>query len=412
MRSLTETLLVEALVGRIVSDFVFSSESVSEGHPDKVADQISDAVLDAMLRADPMSRVACETFVTAHRIILGGEITCAGFDDIDIPAIIRRTVDRIGYNNDDEGMWNGAAMTPLLDLVPQSPDIAQGTSTRRDQKIGAGDQGMMFGYAQRNTWEADDDFMPVPISLAHALTRRTAEVRHNGTLGYIRPDNKSQVSVRFQEDGTPIAVDAVVLAAQHDPDVDAETLQADIKEQVIHRIIPEELLHDGTQYFINHTGKFVLGGPAADTGLTGRKIIVDTYGGWAPHGGGAFSGKDCVKVDRSAAYYARFAAKNLVAAGVADKLQIQVAYSIGSLQPVSYHVETFGTGQISDAAIVDLLKTDFSFAPGDIIEELDLRRPIFEPTAAYGHFGRRDVELPWEQLTKVDKLMEQTSGLA
>ncbi len=395
-----------------MSDFVFSSESVSEGHPDKVADQISDAVLDAMLRLDPYSRVACETFVTAHRIMLGGEITCKGFEQVDLPDLIRRTVDRIGYNNDDEGMWNGTAIDPIIDLVPQSPDIAQGTSARSDQKIGAGDQGMMFGYAQRNTWEADDDFMPVPISLAHALTRRMAEVRRNGTMPYLRPDSKSQVSVRFHGDGSPVSIDALVLATQHAPDVDQETLEADLKEHVVNVVIPEELPHDGAKYFINHTGKFVLGGPAADTGLTGRKIIVDTYGGWAPHGGGAFSGKDCIKVDRSAAYYARFAAKNLVAAGVADKLQIQVAYSIGSLSPVSYHVETFGTGSISDDAIVDLLQTEFSFAPGDIIDELDLRRPIYEPTAAYGHFGRRDIDLPWERLSKVDALTAKAGSLA
>ncbi len=409
---MTETLLVEGLVGGTVSDFVFSSESVSEGHPDKVADQVSDAVLDAMLRRDPYSRVACETFVTAHRIMLGGEITCSGFEDVDLDALIHRTIDRIGYNNDDEGMWNGTAIEPLLDLVPQSPDIAQGTSARQDHKIGAGDQGMMFGYAQRNTWEDDDDFMPVPISLAHALTRRMTEVRRNGTLPYLRPDTKSQVSIRFHDDGTPVALDAIVLAAQHAPDIDQATIQADLKEHVVNAVMPEGLPHEGTQYFINHTGKFVRGGPAADTGLTGRKIIVDTYGGWAPHGGGAFSGKDCIKVDRSAAYYARFAAKNLVAAGVADKLQIQVAYSIGSLQPVSYHVETFGTGKVTDAAIVELLKTQFSFAPGDIINELDLRKPIFEPTAAYGHFGRRDVDLPWERLTKVDELAALTGKLA
>ncbi len=396
-----------------MSGFVFSSESVSEGHPDKVADQISDAVLDAMLAVDPFSRVAAETFVTAHRVTLGGEVTCSGFDDVDLAGIARRTIDRIGYNNDDEGMWNGTAITPTIDIVPQSPDIAMGTSTRDDSQIGAGDQGMMFGYAQRNhdVDESDDDFMPVPISLAHQLTRRMTEVRRDGTLAYLRPDTKSQVSLRFTDDGKPVAVDALVLAAQHAPDVDQETIQADLKEHVVHRVVPEDFLHDGTEFFINHTGKFVLGGPAADTGLTGRKIIVDTYGGWIPHGGGAFSGKDCIKVDRSAAYYSRYAAKNLVAAGVADKLQIQVAYSIGSLQPVSYNVETFGTGKISDAAIVDLLKTQFSFAPGDIINQLELRRPIFEPTAAYGHFGRRDVDLPWEALDRVEAVHDVVGTL-
>lgn len=397
-----------------MSQFTFSSESVSEGHPDKVADQISDAVLDAMLTADPYSRVACESFVTAHRVTLGGEITCAKFDDINVAEIVRRTIDRIGYNNDDQGMWNGANMDPVIDLVPQSPDIAMGTSARTDSQIGAGDQGMMFGYAQRNhnVEASTDDYMPVPISIAHALTKRMSDVRRDGTLPYIRPDTKSQVSVRFDDNSTPVAIDAVVLAAQHAPDVDQTTIQADLKEHVVNKIVPSDLLHEDTNYFINHTGKFVLGGPAADTGLTGRKIIVDTYGGWAPHGGGAFSGKDCIKVDRSAAYYARFASKNLVAAGVAEKLQIQVAYSIGSLLPVSYHVQTFGTGKISDGAIVDLLKTQFSFAPGDIITELGLRDPIFEPTAAYGHFGRRDIALPWEALSKVEAVTEQVGTLA
>ncbi len=394
--------------------FVFSSESVSEGHPDKVADQVSDAVLDAMLRADPYSRVACETFVTANRVTLGGEITCAGIDDVDVAGIVRRTIDRIGYNNDAEGMWDGAHMTPILDLVEQSPDIAMGTSVRDDAKIGAGDQGMMFGYAQRNDVAVGgaDDFMPIPISLAHRLTRRMAELRHNGKLSYLRPDSKSQVSVRFEDDGTPIASDAVVLATQHDPDVSQETIQADLKEHVVRHVLPDEWISDKTEFFINHTGKFVLGGPAADTGLTGRKIIVDTYGGWAPHGGGAFSGKDCIKVDRSAAYYARYAAKNLVAAGVADKMQIQVAYSIGSLLPVSYHVETFGTGKLDAAGIEALLRTEFSFAPGDIINELELRRPIFEPTAAYGHFGRTDVDLPWERLDRIDAIVEKVGTLA
>ncbi len=394
--------------------FVFSSESVSEGHPDKVADQVSDAVLDAMLRADPFSRVACETFVTANRVTLGGEITCAGFDDVDVAGIVRRTIDRIGYNNTEIGMWDGAHMEPILDLVEQSPDIAMGTSKRTDAKIGAGDQGMMFGYAQKNDVDAGgaDDYMPVPISLAHKLTHRMAQLRHDGTLSYLRPDSKSQVSVRFHEDGTPIAADAVVLATQHDPDVSQETIQADLKEHVVRHVLPDEWISPKTEFFINHTGKFVLGGPAADTGLTGRKIIVDTYGGWAPHGGGAFSGKDCIKVDRSAAYYARYAAKNLVAAGVADKLQIQVAYSIGSLLPVSYHVETFNTGKLDNAAIEGLLRTQFSFAPGDIINELELRRPIFEPTAAYGHFGRTDVDLPWERLDRVDKIAESVGTLA
>lgn len=399
-----------------MASFVFSSESVSEGHPDKVADQVSDAVLDALVAIDPMSRVACETFVTAHGVHLGGEITSLGFDDVDFVKTARNTIDDIGYNNDEDGMWNGVRAPITLDLVPQSGDIAQGTAARSDAKIGAGDQGMMFGYAQKNeaadggTWD-NDDFMPVPVSLAHRLTRRMTEVRRDGTLPYIRPDTKSQVSVRF-EDGKPAAVDAVVLAAQHAPDVDLADLQADLKEHVVNHVIPEAWLHDDTEYFINHTGRFVKGGPAADTGLTGRKIIVDTYGGWARHGGGAFSGKDPTKVDRSAAYYARFAAKNLVAAGVADKLEIQVAYSIGSLDPVSIHVETYGTSNLPDAQIVDLLRSEFSFAPGDLIDELQLRRPLFKQTAAYGHFGRTDVALPWEALEKVDAVAEKVGTLA
>jgi S-adenosylmethionine synthetase len=391
--------------------FVFSSESVSEGHPDKVADQISDAVLDALLAKDSFSRVACESFVTANRVTLGGEITSEGFDSIDYGAIAKLTIDRIGYNNDEEGMWNGASIEPTIDLVTQSPDIAQGTTARVDKKIGAGDQGMMFGYAQNNDTDGDD-FMPLPISLAHQLTKRMTEVRRDGTLNYVRPDTKSQVSVRFNENGIPMAVDAVVLAAQHDPDVDQATIQADLKEHVVNQVIPEDLLHAKTQYFVNHTGKFVLGGPAADTGLTGRKIIVDTYGGWIPHGGGAFSGKDPTKVDRSAAYYARYAAKNLVAAGIAEKLQIQVAYSIGSLSPVSYHVETFGTGRKSNAEIETILRDEFSFAPGDIIDELGLRAPIYEQTAAYGHFGRTDINLPWERLDRVEAISEAIGSLA
>lgn len=378
--------------------FVFSSESVSEGHPDKVADQVSDSILDALLAKDPMSRVACETFVATELAVVAGEITSTGFEAVDVERIVRDTILGIGYDSKERGM-DGANCQIMQRLVEQSPDIAQGTASRADGNIGAGDQGMMFGYAQNNHAD-NDDYMPVPISLAHALTHRMTEVRRDGTMSYLRPDNKSQVSVRFEND-IPVGIDAVVLAAQHDRDVSQETIQADLKEHVAHHCLPEEWL-DETEYFINHTGKFVKGGPSADTGLTGRKIIVDTYGGWIPHGGGAFSGKDATKVDRSAAYYGRYAAKNLVAAGVAEKLQIQVAYSIGSLLPVSYNVQTFGTGTISDDAIVGLLKKEFSFAPGDIISELGLREPIFKPTAAYGHFGRRDVDLPWERLDRVD----------
>lgn len=367
-----------------MADFVFSSESVGDGHPDKVADQVSDAILDALMAKDPMSRVACETFVTAHGVHIGGEISSTA-EDIDYVRTARQVIKDIGYDNDDEGMWNGVAAPITLDLVEQSGDIWQGVG-----KTGAGDQGMMFGFAQ-----AGGDMMPLPISLAHGLTRRMSETRRNGTLGWLRPDTKSQVSVRFEDD-KPLAVEAVVLAAQHAPDVSQETIQAELREHVVNHVIPGEMLHDETKYFINHTGKFVKGGPAADTGLTGRKIIVDTYGGWIPHGGGAFSGKDCTKVDRSAAYYARYAAKNLVAAGLADELQIQVAYSIGSTQPVSINVDTFGTGDAKAAEAA--LRRDFSFAPGDLIEELGLRAPIYQQTAAYGHFGRPDIALPWEQL--------------
>ncbi len=408
----------------VVRSFVFSSESVSEGHPDKVADNVSDAVLDAMLTVDPASRVACETFVATDLAVVAGEITSAGLDEVDIEAIVRRTIQDIGYTSQDVGM-DGAGCQLLQRLVEQSPDIAMGTAARADAKIGAGDQGMMFGYAERHDdaptsmpapaapGDLDDafEYMPVPISLAHALTRRMTDVRRSGTLGWLRPDTKSQVSVRFEDD-VPVAIDAVVLAAQHDPDVDRATIQDDLMEHVVRPVLPAEWLHDGTDYYINHTGKFVKGGPAADTGLTGRKIIVDTYGGWAPHGGGAFSGKDATKVDRSAAYYARYAAKNLVAANVADRLQIQVAYSIGSLQPVSINVETFGTGHVPDDAIVSLLREQFSFAPGDIIDQLGLRNPIFKPTAAYGHFGRTDIDLPWEQLDRVDDITAAVGQLA
>ncbi len=385
--------------------FVFSSESVTEGHPDKVADNVSDAVLDALLAQDPFSRVACETFVATDLAVIAGEITTAA--DVDYDRIVRDTICAIGYDDPERGM-DGASCELKMRLVEQSADIAMGTAAREDQKIGAGDQGMMFGYAERG--RAADAAMPVPISLAHALTRRLTKVRREGTLGYLRPDGKSQVSVRFV-DNKPVGVEAVVLAAQHDPGVDQETIQDDLREHVINRIIPEQWLSDRTKYFINHTGKFVKGGPAADTGLTGRKIIVDTYGGWVPHGGGAFSGKDPTKVDRSAAYYSRYAAKNLVAAGVADKLQIQVAYAIGSLEPVSINVDTFDTGRMPEEAIEDLLRNDFDFAPGAIIEQLGLREPVFKQTAAYGHFGRRDLDLSWERTDRVEQITSKVGTL-
>ncbi len=385
--------------------FVFSSESVTEGHPDKVADNVSDAVLDALLAQDPLSRVACETFVATELAVIAGEITTTA--DVDYEKIVRDTICAIGYDAPERGM-DGANCELKMRLVEQSADIAMGTAARQDHKIGAGDQGMMFGYAERG--RDAEAAMPVPISLAHALTRRLTQVRRDGPLGYLRPDGKSQVSVRFEDD-QPVGVEAVVLAAQHDPDVSQDTIQEDLREHVIHKIIPEQWLTDDTKYYINHTGKFVKGGPAADTGLTGRKIIVDTYGGWVPHGGGAFSGKDCTKVDRSAAYYSRYAAKNLVAAGVADRLQIQVAYAIGSLEPVSINVDTFGTGHVPDERIEQMLRTEFDFAPGAIIEQLRLREPVFKQTAAYGHFGRRDLDLAWERTDRVEHITSKIGTL-
>ena len=380
--------------------FVFSSESVTEGHPDKLADRLSDAVLDAHLRKDPYARVACESLVATEFIVQAGEITSAA--DVDHEAIARKAVKDIGYDSAETGMgWDTAEYSSRI--VPQSPDIAQGVGkARKGKKVGAGDQGLMFGYAEANRDDGTArDFMPIPISLAHGLTRRLTELRRKRKLGYLRPDGKSQVSVRF-EGGRPVAVDAVVLAAQHSADVSQEALRDDLIEHCIRDVIPAAWLHKGTQFYINHTGKFEIGGPKGDCGLTGRKIIVDTYGGWIPHGGGAFSGKDPTKVDRSAAYFARYAAKNLVAAGHCEKVQIQVAYSIGSLQPVSIAVDSFGTTKAKggDEALEKLLRKEFDFSPGGIIEELDLRRPIYAQTTAYGHFGRPDLDLPWEAVRK------------
>jgi S-adenosylmethionine synthetase len=381
--------------------YVFSSESVTEGHPDKVADRLSDSVLDAHLRRDPHAKVACEALVATEFICLAGEITSQA--DVDYEAIARKAIKEIGYESAETGIgWDTAEFTSRI--VPQSPHIAQGVHARGDNQIGAGDQGLMFGYAQADTRKKSQrDMMPVPISLAHGLTRRLTELRRKRKLSYLRPDGKSQVSVRF-EDGRPIAVDAVVLAAQHSPDVAQEDLHADLKELCVAHAIPEGLLHDGTQYYINHTGTFEIGGPKGDCGLTGRKIIVDTYGGWIPHGGGAFSGKDPTKVDRSAAYFARFAAKNLVAAELAEKVQIQVAYSIGSLQPVSINVQSFGTAPAGDEALERLLRQEFDFSPGAIIQELGLRKPLYTQTTAYGHFGRPDLDLPWENVKRAKKL--------
>ncbi len=379
--------------------FVFSSESVTEGHPDKLADRLSDAVLDAHLKKDPYARVACESLVATEFIVHAGEITSSA--DLDHEAIARKAVKDIGYDSAETGLgWDTADY--VSKLVPQSPDIAQGVGKKRKaREVGAGDQGLMFGYAEA---DRDDgtarDMMPIPISLAHGLTRRLTELRRSKKLSWLRPDGKSQVSVRF-EGGEPVAVDAVVLAAQHAPDVSQEDLHEELTEKCIRHVVPEAWMHKGTKLFINHTGKFEIGGPRGDCGLTGRKIIVDTYGGWIAHGGGAFSGKDPTKVDRSAAYFARYAAKNLVAAGHCDKVQIQVAYSIGSLQPVSIAVDSFGTaGKSGDAALEKVLRREFDFAPGAIIEDLDLRRPIYTQTTAYGHFGRPDLKLPWEALRK------------
>jgi S-adenosylmethionine synthetase len=377
--------------------FLFSSESVTEGHPDKICDQISDAVLDALLEQDPTSRVACETFVTTGLVLVAGEITSQGFADTQ--RIVRSVLNDIGYTRAAYGI--GAETCAVLTSIgEQSPDIAQGVVTRADKAIGAGDQGLMFGYASSSP---ETQFMPLPIYYAHGLTRRLAEVRKKGVVDYFRPDGKSQVAVEF-EDGAPKRVDSVVIATQHHEEIALETIRRDVKEKVIDEVIPQELLDGKTKYYINNTGKFVRGGPFADAGLTGRKIIVDTYGGWAPHGGGAFSGKDPTKVDRSAAYAARWVAKNVVAAGLAEELQLQLAYSIGSLEPTSIYVDSRGTGRVDDGRIEAIIRKVFDLSPGGIIEALDLRRPIYRQTAAYGHFGREDLDLPWERLDRVEDI--------
>mgnify|MGYP000910030628 FL=1 len=384
---------------------LFTSESVTEGHPDKLADQISDSILDAILAQDPMGRVACETLVTTGQAHVVGEISTSCY--VDIPKIIRQTVREIGYTNASYG-FDADTCGILVSLDEQSPDIAQGVNQAIESRegdmdaaeaIGAGDQGMMFGYAANETPE----LMPLPIALAHRLARRLAEVRKSGELGYLRPDGKTQVTVRY-EDGKPVAVDTVVISTQHDPEVDLATIRKDMIEKVIKVIIPAELLTADTKYFVNPTGKFVIGGPQGDSGLTGRKIIVDTYGGMARHGGGAFSGKDPTKVDRSAAYAARYVAKNVVAAGLADRCEIQLAYAIGVARPVSIMVDTFGTNKVDEALIEKLVHENFDLRPASIISNLDLRRPIYEQTAAYGHFGRTDADLPWEKTDKADAL--------
>lgn len=387
---------------------LFTSESVTEGHPDKVCDAISDAILDAMVEQDPMSRVACETATCTGFVLVTGEVTTKA--QVDIPKIVRDTVREIGYDRSEYG-FDGNTCAVFVALDKQSPDIAMGVDKALEAReygmtdeeleaIGAGDQGMMFGYATNETKE----YMPYPIYLAHQLTRQLARVRKDGTLPYLRPDGKSQVSVQYDENGKPIRLEAVVLSTQHDEDVEQEQIHADIKKYVFDPVLPAELLDADTKYFINPTGRFVIGGPHGDAGLTGRKIIVDTYGGYARHGGGAFSGKDCTKVDRSAAYAARYVAKNIVAAGLADKCEIQLSYAIGVAQPTSVRVDTFGIGKVSESKLVDIVRENFDLRPAGIIKMLDLRRPIYKQTAAYGHFGRDDLDLPWEKLDKVELL--------
>ena len=385
---------------------LFTSESVTEGHPDKVCDAVSDAILDACMEQDPMSRVACETAACTGFVLVTGEITTKA--NIDIPSIVRKTVNEIGYNDAKTG-FDGNTCAVMVALDKQSPDIAMGVDKALEAKegelkddldTGAGDQGMMFGYATNET----DDYMPYPISLAHKLAKRLTDVRKDGTLKYLRPDGKTQVSVEYDENGKPFRLEAVVLSTQHDEDVTQEQIHEDIKKYVFDPILPKELIDDKTKFFINPTGRFVIGGPHGDAGLTGRKIIVDTYGGMARHGGGALSGQDCPNVDRSAAYAARYVAKNIVAAGLADKAEIQLSYAIGVAQPTSINIDTFGTGKLSEEKLVDIIRENFDLRPAGIIKMLNLRRPIYRQTAAYGHFGRNDLNLPWEALDKVDDL--------
>ena len=387
---------------------LFTSESVTEGHPDKVCDAVSDAILDALMEQDPMSRVACETAACTGFVLVTGEITTSAY--IDIPKIVRDTVKEIGYDRSEYG-FDGNTCAVFTAIDEQSSDIAMGVDKAleaRENKmsdaeleaIGAGDQGMMFGYATNETPE----LMPYPISLAHKLALQLTKVRKDGTLKYLRPDGKTQVSVEYDENDKPVRLEAVVLSTQHDPDVTLEQIHTDIKKYVFDPILPADMVDEDTKFFINPTGRFVIGGPHGDAGLTGRKIIVDTYGGYARHGGGAFSGKDCTKVDRSAAYAARYVAKNIVAAGLADKCEIQLSYAIGVAQPTSIMIDTFGTGKLSDEKLVDIIRENFDLRPAGIIKMLDLRRPIYKQTAAYGHFGRNDLNLPWEATDKTDVL--------
>lgn len=387
---------------------LFTSESVTEGHPDKICDQISDAILDALLEQDPMSRVACETATTTGLVLVMGEITTKGY--VDIQKIVRDTVREIGYDRGKYGFdADNCAVITAID--EQSADIAMGVNKALEAKehlmsedeieaIGAGDQGMMFGYAVNETPE----LMPYPISLAHKLTRQLTRVRKDGTLTYLRPDGKSQVTVEYDENGKPVRLDAVVISTQHSEDVTQEQIHEDVKKYVLDPILPAEMVDENTKFYINPTGRFVIGGPHGDSGLTGRKIIVDTYGGMARHGGGAFSGKDCTKVDRSAAYAARYVAKNIVAAGLADRCEIQLSYAIGVARPTSINVDTFGTGKVSDSKLVEIIRENFDLRPAGIIRMLDLRRPIYKQTAAYGHFGRTDLDLPWEKTDKAEEL--------
>ena len=387
---------------------LFTSVSVTEGHPDKMCDAISDAILDALMEKDPMSRVACETASCTGFVLVTGEITTNAY--VDIPKIVRETVKEIGYDKSEYG-FDGNTCAVMVSIDEQSSDIAMGVDKALEAKenqmseeeleaIGAGDQGMMFGYATNET----EEYMPYPISLAHKLAQQLTKVRKDGTLTYLRPDGKSQVSVEYDENNKPVRLEAVVLSTQHDPDVTQEQIHEDIKKYVFDLILPAEVIDENTKFFIIRTGRCLIGGPHGDAGLTGRKIIVDTYGGYARHGGGAFSGKDCTKVDRSAAYAARYVAKNIVAAGLADKCEIQLSYAIGVAQPTSIMADTFGTGKISDEKLVEIIRENFDLRPAGIIKMLNLRRPIYKQTAAYGHFGRNDLDLPWEKLDKAEDL--------
>ena len=391
-----------------MNKLLFTSESVTEGHPDKICDQISDAVLDALLAQDPMSRVACETAITTGLVLVMGEVTTQGY--VDIQKIVRDTIREIGYDASEKG-FDANTCGVIVALDEQSSDIAMGVNRALEARentmsdadieaIGAGDQGMMFGYASNET----EEYLPYPICLAHKLTRQLTKVRKDGTLSYLRPDGKSQVTVEYNENGKPIHLNAVVLSTQHDAHVTQEQIHEDIKKYVFDVVLPKELVDERTKFYINPTGRFVIGGPNGDSGLTGRKIIVDTYGGYARHGGGAFSGKDCTKVDRSAAYAARYVAKNIVAAGLADRCEIQLSYAIGVARPTSIMVDTFGTGKLDNETITEIVEKNFDLRPAGIIKMLDLRRPIYKQTAAYGHFGRTDLDLPWERLDRVDAL--------